>query len=112
MGTLAQNREMQKIRPETFFVIHASETVLVDDELQLTFVRHSHKDVTEQMGASPLLVSIAYKNISTNDEASKTYLWESKPPFVWRWKAYLFVVTKYDYNAMMEMKVFRDSEAQ
>ncbi len=113
INLMAQNKtQIRKIKFETSFTINTNETVLIDDELQLTFAGHSHKDVTKEMGLSPLLIMMHYGSLLTEKEVDKTYMITMNTPFVWRWDKYLFVVTKYKYNETMEMKVCRDNETE
>lgn len=93
------------------FIIKAQETILIDNSLLFTFIGHSHKMTYENSPPSPLLINVKYKQIlpSKNDEIEKTYYMYDKEPFVWRWKNYLFVVSKYEYGDRMEMKVCLDN---
>lgn len=110
-NTMAQTEDnTKKINLETNFIIKAKETVLVHNSFFFTFEGHSHKMVYEN-SESPLIINVKYKVRfpQVEKEKEKGYYMYGETPFIWRWKNYLFVVIKYDYNNTMEMKISADS---
>jgi hypothetical protein len=65
----------------------------------------------ENSSNSPLMINVKYKIEwpSKENELEKTYYVVGKPPFIWRWKNYLFVVISYEYDELMEMKICKDN---
>ena len=100
---------LQKIELGTNFTIKNNETVLVHNSFFFTFDGHSHKMVYENT-VSPLIINVKYKVRFPKEEKEKEkgYYMYGDTPFVWRWKNYLFVIIKYEYDTTMEMKICAD----
>lgn len=108
---VAQTKDsIRKINLGTNFTIKTNETVLVHNSFFFTFDGHSHKMIYENT-ESPLIINIKYKIRfpQPEKEIEKSYYMFGDTPFIWRWKNYLFVVIKYEYGEMMEMKICADN---
>lgn len=110
MNTMAQTiNKAGAVKFDSLFTINVQKPVSIGDELQLTFNGHSHKILTGNDPYQPLLINMEYKDLISNQSITKTeYVIAKNLPYVWRWKRYLFVVTKYEYSETMEMKVSLD----
>lgn len=98
---------------DDLFTVVVNKPIIVSGELELVFSGHSHKISSYPDPSAPLLINMQYKNLINNKPVLKTeYVVASKLPYLWRWKEYLFLVTKYEYNESMEIKVCRDNYSE
>ncbi|NVO02365.1 MAG: hypothetical protein HXX09_06640 [Bacteroidetes bacterium] len=93
---------------DELFTIKKNDTLSFSDGLRISFLGHGSK-IAEEGVEVPLILVMHYSVGSLSKE--KIYSLFGRLPYVWSWKNYLFVVTEFEYDASMKMKVAMDYES-
>ena len=101
-------KENNKAKFDELFTIKKNDTLSFSDGLRISFIGHGSK-IAEQGQEVPLIIVMHFS--VDNFSEDKTYSLFGDVPYVWSWKKYLFVVTEFEYDSKMKMKVAMDYDS-
>ena len=94
------------------FTLSRNKTIILDDNIKITFLYHSHKKTLVDGPPSPLIVYIKYEKMGYEKEVEyhlETNYSKLKTEKVgWEWNNLYFILTEYRYNDFMNVEIYKN----
>jgi hypothetical protein len=96
-------------KPFKEITIRKNESIQLDSVTKMMFLYHSHKKTLVDGPPSPLITYIYYVVSGKSEEKQYNIDFDPEKKFKsgWKWKNYIFVLGKYEYDEFMELQIFK-----